>query len=254
MKNNLLILIVVFTMSVSRLIAQDSVTAAISTITFKTQYIQIKDQINYSMVFNGLNFVTRYASQKRFENSILIYSSELSFSANSNKGIGFAAGLIPVNVFYGFKGNPSERTALICGMYFKADYDWQLYPELQSGHMFWFTSLEIGSQIILNLPQDTFGIKITLSNSLAGFNSRPKPGTESYFYSLTFSDFITNAHSNLKFGANNLFNQTDFEFEIYNPLKRFSIAYQFEYFSYFSEPRIDYLAHSLNFIIKVGKS
>jgi len=238
----------------SNSIAQDSLKQTIHSATLKTQFFQIKDAFNYGLVFNGLNLVGRYSFEKTTEKTSIIYNPEFSFGANFNKGVGLDWGFIPINFFIGRNINRSKSKPLVFGGYFLTNYNWQLYPELQSGHMFWFTSLEIGPQAIFSLPIKHREIKITLSNSLAGFTSRPIPATESYFYSLTFSDFVTNAHSNLKMGSYNLFNHTNLEIELLNNTKkRFSFAYEFEYFGYYKEPKLSYLTHSLNFKWKIGK-
>ena len=120
--------------------------------------------------------------------------------------------------------------------------------------MFWFTSIEIGPQLVLTLPIKSKQIKITFSNSLAGLTSRPEPSTETYYYSLKLSDFITNAHSNLKFGSYNLFNHTHIRIELMNNKgKRLSFAYEFEYFGYYQNPKLSYLNHSVNLKWKIGK-
>jgi len=249
-----LMILVVILMFSSNSIAQDSLKHNTHSLTLKTEFFQIKDGFNYGLVFNGLSLAGRYSFEKSMENTVFIYSPGLSFGACFNKGVGLWWGFVPIDIFYGYKIKKSITKPLVIGAYIATNYNWQLYPELQSGHMFWFTSIEIGPQFILTLPLKTRKIKFTFSNSLAGFTSRPEPATESYYYSLTFSDFITNAHSNLEFGSYNLFNHTNFEIElINNKKKRLSIAYEFEYFGYYKEPRLSFISHSLNLIWKIGK-
>ncbi|MFT5168037.1 MAG: hypothetical protein ACI8P3_003276 [Saprospiraceae bacterium] len=131
---------------------------------------------------------------------------------------------------------------LTLGPYFSANYRWQLYPELQSGHMFWFTSLEIGPRLMLILPYKTRKFNIVFTNSFAGLISRPTPPTEKYFYSLTIADFIENAHRDLEFGFNNKFNHTNLEIKaLHTKGKKLSLAYEFEYFSYYQNPTLNYL-------------
>lgn len=245
--------VVLFMFSSSIIEAQDTLKHNIHSFTLKTEFIQIKDEFNYGLVNNGLNLGAQYSIEKTLDNARFIYSPEISFGANFNKGIGLSWGFVPIEFFYGYKIDENETKPLIIGAYFSTNYNWQLYPELQSGHMFWFTSIEVGPQLIFALPIKNRHVKIIFSNSLAGLASRPEPATESYFYSLTFSDFVTNAHSNLQFGSFNLFNHTNFEVKLLNKKKKkLSMAYEFEYFGYYMQPKLSYLSHSLNFIWKIG--
>lgn len=248
------IVLLVTLIFIANLTAQDSLRFNTHSLTLKTQFFQIKDKLNYGLVFNGLNLVGRYSLEKSLGKTMFIYTPEFSFGVNYNKGIGLSWGFVPIDFFYGYKIKKSVTRPLIIGAYFCTNYNWQLYPELQSGHMYWFTSIEIGPQLILSLPIRNRKIKITFSNSLAGLNSRPAPATETYFYSLRFSDFVSNAHSNLQFGSYNLFNHTNFEIELRsNKKKRLSIAYEFEFYGYYEEPKLNYPSHSFNLKWKIGK-
>jgi hypothetical protein len=245
--------VAVILMFSSNLSAQDTIKKSIHSISLKSQFFQFKDEFNYGLVFSGLNLAGWYSLEKTNEKSTFKYTPELSFGANYSKGVGLAWGIVPIDIFYGFQTKNIKNYPLTIGAYFTTDYNWQLYPELQSGHMFWFTSIEIGPQVICLVPIKQRSLKITLSSSLAGFTSRPKPSTESYYYSLTLSDFLTNANSNLEFGSYNLFNHTNLEVELLNvKKKRLSLAYEFEYFGFYKEPKLSYLSHSLNMKWKIG--
>lgn len=249
-----ILFVVVISTLPSFVFSQESLPVKVKSISFKTQFSQFKDEFNYGLVYSGFNLVGAYSFQKTSERKTLIYDAELGFGPNFNKGIGMAWRLKPLDIFYGSMVNHDENKPLTLGGYFAAFYQWQLYPYLQSGHMFWFSSFEVGPQIMLRLRFKSKEIKIRFSNSLAGFASRPEPSTEVYFYTLKISDFISDAHSYLEFGSFNLFNHTNFEIEIPNISgKRRSIAYEFEYFGYYNDPKLSYLVHSLNLKWKVGK-
>ncbi len=241
-----LVLAILFVGFGANLSAQSSVISTTHDLTFKSQFFQIKDEFNYGLVFHGLNLALDYSYERTFEQAQFSYNPELSFGANYNKGVGFAWGFIPINLFYGFKINNGSTTQLFIGPYFATHYNWQLYPELQSGHMFWFTTIEIGPEVTFSLPAGKRVLKITASNSLAGFTSRPEPSTETYYYSLSLGDFISNAHQNMQFASLGLFNHTDLSIDIFTQ-KNFSLGYQFRYFGYYQEPRYGYIAHSINF-------
>lgn len=140
-------------------------------------------------------------------------------------------------------------------MYGATNYRWQLYPESQSGHMFWFTTLELGPGFTIVPPlrgKRTLRIKVT--SSLLGWTSRPTYSVEKYFYSLTFNDFISNAHQDLMFGAIGNFVHANIKARLTNEnRKRLSLAYELDYVGYYQTPRVHIINHSLNLTWKIGK-
>jgi hypothetical protein len=178
----------------------------------------------------------------------------MGFGGDYNKGAGIALIFKPIDVFYGYSVKRNQKTPFTIGAYISASYNWQFYPELQGGHMFWFTSIEIGPQAVFIIPLKQKRIIVNMANSIAGFVSRPEPSTETYYYSLEFPDFISNANSNFTFGTFNLFNHTNVEIEfLHRQGKRLSLAYEFDYFGYYDEPKLNYLTNSLNMKWKIGK-
>ena len=235
--------------------AQDTAINRDHSLSLNTQFIQIKDEFNYGLVFNGLNLSIRYSFVKTSDRYTLSYAPDLAFGANFKKGIGVAVLFLPVNLFYGMRINKSVIGPLTIGPYFTTNYQWHVYPELQSGHMFWFTSLEAGPRLMLMVPLKSKLFKVMVSNSIAGWTSRPEPATETTFYSIKPSDFCRNAHSNMKFGTYNLFNHTNFEIELVNTKgKKLSVAYEFEYIGYYRAPKFSYLLNSINLKWKIGQS
>jgi len=182
------------------------------------------------------------------------YSADLSFGPSYKNGIGLLWQFKPIDVFYGFRISLKNKHQIYIGPYFHAAYNWELFPELQSGHMFWFSSFEIGPKLSWSFPLKTKQIKLRFSNSLMGFTSRPEVDTETHFYSLKFSDFASNPHSNLQFGFNNLFNHTMLGLETkVSKSQRFSLGYQFEYFGIYDSPTLSYTEHSVNLKWIIGK-
>ena len=224
--------------------------------TFTTQYIQIKDDFTYGLAYGGVNLMIGYDFIKQTRNATFTYTPEIGFGGIFNKGAGFTWRFKPIDVYYGFRyaSRSNNRGFNSIGAYLAADYQWQQYPELQGGRLYWFTALELGPRISYILPVKNKEIHITFSSSLAGFTSRPEPSTETYFYSFGLSEFISSAHRDMKFGSFNLFNRTRFDVELAN-LKagRFSLTYGFEYFGYFQDPRLSFMNHSLKLKIKFGK-
>jgi hypothetical protein len=220
-------------------------------ITLNSQFFQIKDQFNYGLVYNGVNLACNYAYTFSSDKKTVIYETSLGLGTNFNKGIGIALRLKPIDLFYGL---PIYSHFITLGAYYSTDYQWQLYPELQSGHMFWLTSIEIGPQLIMKIPYKSRIIGVTFSNSIINLTSRPKPATETYFYSLRLLDFIGNAQKNIKFGSFNRFNHTNIDIELLrNERKLTSVAYSFEYIGYYQNPKVSFIYHSIKIKWKIGR-
>lgn len=227
--------------------AQDARKKTEHTLSFKTQYVLIKDAFNYGLVNRGLNLVGEYTLVSHLDKNIFSYQAELGFGVNYNQGLGMMWSLKPFDFFYGFRLNNNPDMPVTLGPYLSGYYKWFLYPELQSGHMFWISSYEVGPRFQISLPVKNRMLNISLSTSLASLNSRPEAQTEQYYYSLTLSDFVSNPHSNMSFGSWNLYNHTDLRVELaHPPEKGFSIAYEFEFMGYFQTPAFRYMAHSIN--------
>jgi hypothetical protein len=237
----------------SMMLAQDPAIKKYHSISLNTQFVQIKDEFNYGLVFNGINLGGRYSFTKITNRNTLLFTADMAVGANFKKGLGIIILFRPINLFYGFNINQSNSKSLSIGPYIATNYQWQNYPELQSGHMFWFTSLETGPEVMLTIPFKSKLFKLKVSNSIAGWTSRPEPATETMFYSKTLTDFASNAHSHMKFGSYGLFNHTHMEIEMLNATeKKLSIAYQFEYFGYYQTPEYLLLLHSINLKWTIG--
>ncbi len=237
-----------------KLRAQESFRTKENFISFNPQFFQVKDKFNYGLAHSGLNLNLGYAFVRTTDKNTISYSPDLAFGANYKQGVGLAWHFRPIDLYYGINLTHDNTKIIILGPYFATNYNWQLYPELQSGHMFWFTSIEAGPRLLATIPFKSKIFKLTVTNSLAGWTSRPRPATETYFYSLQFSDFVNNAHSDLTFGSYDRFNHTILEIDMLPKQgKRLSLGYQFEYFGYFHDPKLSYLSHSLILKWKTGK-
>ena len=217
------------------------------------QYHQIKDAFNYGYVFHGPGLDIAYRFEKVWGKQHLQYQGSLSFGLNFKKGMGLNLGFSPIDLFYGYQLSKSE-SRLVLGAYISDTYSWQLYPSLQSGHLFWFTSIELGPKIDWTVAIKKHRLRFQLANSLIGFSSRPEAGTEVYFYDRSLHHFIAFAHRQLHFGSFNQFNRTVFDLEWQRETnKRFYIGYSFEYYGYYKNPKLSYLSHALRLRCKIGK-
>lgn len=234
--------------------AQDSVSTNESSVLFKTRFTQVKDDFNYGLVFRGMDITLGYAFIKSSDQAMITYQGSFAFGKNYNSGVGEYWSIKPLDSYYGYRTRISRKKSLYAGPFIALQYRWHFYPDLQSGHMFWFTTMEAGPRLIFEMPCKSGNIRITLSNSLAGWASRPVPMTETTFYSLKFREFADNGNSNLRFGSFNRFNHTEFEAGLARKKgKRSSLSYVFEYLGYYCEPAIIMINHSIQIKWIIGE-
>jgi hypothetical protein len=251
MKTRNLIALLFFLMTLEGM-AQEADRELIHQVSFKTQYMQIKDGYNYGLAHRGLNLAGAYSLSFEPGKNRFSYDTEISFGANYNQGVGMAWSFKPFDFFYGFSLNDNPDMILMLGPYLSGYYQWQLYPELQSGHMLWFSSYETGVKIWASHPLESKLLTVSLASSLFSVNSRPQSSPETYFYSLTFNDFVSNVHSDMKFGSLKEFWHFQTQLALSGLGKNLSIAYQFEYMGYSEYPEYQYMIHSINLIWQVG--
>jgi len=253
MKTKLIPILIVLLMLKSGVVfSQDSERQIHHSISFKSKFIQIKDEFNYGLVNNGFDLGGEYSLVSGTEKNTIIYRTELDFGANFKKGLGIAWSIKPVDLFYGFRLNRNNEIPVTLGPYIAGYYKWQLFPFLQSGKMIWISSWELGPKLMVSLPYKNKIINVSLANSMAGFVSRPVMKTEEYYYSLALSDFISNPHTNMTFGLQNVFNHTNINVELIDKRKRRSVNYEFEYIGYMNEPTFKFISHSVNIKWKLG--
>ncbi len=238
-------------------LGQNLTTNKTHSLVFGLQFYQIKEGMNYGLVFNGINLAIGYEYERINHSSMFRYKPKLDFGVNFQKGIGLNWRFTPIDVFYGFQIFKSSKNTYYLGPYISTNYLWQLYPELQSGHLFWYTLFDIGPKIISIYKVGSNTFSISIATSVMGFTSRPEfdPKWESHFYTLRFFDWVEKMNSNFNFGSFGLLNHTDIEVEFANILgDGLSLAYEFEYFGYFDTPKYQYLSHSLNFKWCIGNN
>lgn len=245
------ILILFFAVHLSTLAAEHTAQTQHS-VSFQSNYFQIKDEFNYGLVVNGMNVGFGYELEKMNQQRLFSYGTELALGLGYGKGFALNGHIKPFDFYYGMKLNEASKVYL--GAYSAANYQWQLYPELQSGHMFWFSSLELGPRLHATVQLGNRSINLSASNSLAGLSSRPALSTEQYFYSLKLADFLGNPHSNISFGSFNVMNHTNLKIELPNGKgKRLKLAYEFDYLAHYQATRVDYLTHTLKLSWTLGK-
>ena len=221
---------------------------------FSTQYNQIKEAGNYGLVNQGLNLSLNYSYEKNRRSTIFTYSPNVAFGANYRNGVGLNWYFKLVDLFYGFRIGKRDGRSLFIGFYGSVNNFWQLYPELQSGHMFWFTTIEMGPKFQGSIDMGERELFIKASISMYGLTSRPVDDPEQYYYSLSLGDVLSESFSNMQFGSNNKFNHTFFEIDYTNQNRnKIILGYAFEYFGYYDDPSFSYMTNSIVLKWPLGK-
>ncbi|MDR2084620.1 MAG: hypothetical protein LBP67_06470 [Bacteroidales bacterium] len=171
-------------------------------------FLQLKEEFNQGMVFDGVQFDFQYKKSWSFSKFEISYQPEVAIGVSfDRKMTAVNFDLSPVNVT--FVATVFERNAheLKVGGNFATNYNYQAYPDLHSGHLFWFTEIGLSPQIEYSYKWKNQLVNVLFTNSLLGFVSRPEKN-DPYFYSLKFVDFIKFAHQDLKFGSFDKYNHT----------------------------------------------
>jgi hypothetical protein len=211
---------------------------------------QIKEGANFGLIFRGpgLNYGMDWNSvnEKRF----ITYEFELGISILFSREIpalGFY--LKPVDMVYLFK-LPLANNNLYFGPVLKLEYNYNLYPDLQSGFDYWFTNLSLGIGALFDFNYQKSSFRIKLNSSVAGFSSRQEAYRDPYFYDIGFKYAIKHLNQDFYFGSFDDFNVTNFEI-LYSPDKdsRFSFGYFLKYSGFYHDPRITMLNQGVKLII-----
>ncbi len=214
-------------------------------------FLQLKEELNQSMVYAGPQIGFHYQRNWFFEKWELRYKPKLLVGVPFNRGM-IAANFhfVPIDFSGFFPVFQNDRHTLRAGLNFATNYGYRFYPKQLGAFMFWNSEIGIAPCVEYAYQWDQSRIKVFLQNSVAGFVSRTE-NVPSYFYSLTFSDFFTNPHQNMQFGSFDKYNHTNASVEyIPDTSKNHSFALGVEYIdSYFSNR-----FQSLNYYLQWKKS
>lgn len=172
------------------------------------ELIQIKESQHGGHVFTGSQL--QYAHEWAWEGSESVSTVKSQIGA----GVVFSRGILGVN----FHCMPAEwlykwrvAPSLLVGTALAADYNYQLYPDLQSGTSYWFSQLSAGLAVKYCFRAFESNWCVMGTTSLLGFTSRPSEIRNSYFFDLGFGEAVRYLHQNIRFGSVNQFNRTRFE-------------------------------------------
>jgi hypothetical protein len=213
-------------------------------------YLQVKESANFGLVFKGAGFDHGMTWSLDNDKTRMIYEYELGLGILFSREIpalGFY--LKPVDFAYIFKLRV-HNSLLHIGPDLRLEYNYNLYPDLQSGFDYWFTNLSLGINVMYDFNYANSAFYIKLSSSVAGFTSRQPGYRDPYFYDLGVKHAIRHLNQDLTFGSFNRYNSTNLEIRWKpKPDSRLTFGYVLKYSGYFMSPEITMLSHGIKLIV-----
>lgn len=215
-----------------------------------TGFCQFKEEANFGLVFSGFALKHGITWQKDMEDRRFDLGYRIGLVYMESKDIGaFNLHFRPLDVFYGKKLD-ALRSELIVGPNLKADYNYQMYPDLQSLYDYWLTNYSLGIQSEAVIPIKEHELRIKLQLPLTGLVSRNEIYDDPYFAEGP-PQILKHVHSNLKVKdftkCGNITLQAFFL-----QIKRLRMSYLLEYDYYNPKPKLQILQHSLRFSLTGG--
>jgi len=216
---------------------------------FSSGFSQLKEAANFGLVFNGpvINYGMKW--NLRNEKRIITCGYELGVGIPFSKNIpALDFYLKPVDLAYMFRF-PGLSNKLYIGPALKLEYNYSLYPQLQSGFDYWFTNFSLGLKAHYAFNYQSSAFQIALSSSLAGFISRQPDYRDPYFFDIGFKYAIRGLHQNLVFGSFEKYNTTALEI-LWKPVSksRLKFGYEFRYAGYYAAPEFKKVSHSIKIL------
>jgi hypothetical protein len=225
------------------------------TVTVNDQYVvaglsQIRESMNYGFVFNGPMIKYGREWQWQMPDDRIELESSLGLSAVFKKGPGIDFSLTPLNFNYMFK----LSDLLWLGPGIMTGYNYDFYPDLQTGHDFWFSHYSAGLAVFFQklLSKRIIGIKI--SSTLFGFTSRTPEDFNTLFFDIGIKNALQDLHRNMNWNQLGRYNVTHFEFSL-KPVQggRVSFSYLMDYSGFYKPPLWTRLDYGIKLTIKPRK-
>lgn len=212
---------------------------------------QLKESMNFGFVFSGpqLEYGRNWKWQKT--NRIYELHNHLGVALLSNKGPGYDFHITPFNfnILFRFYDH------LWLGPSILTDYNYEFYPDLQTGHDFWFSHYSAGASLFYKKVFQKRLLNIKFSSSLFGFTSRTQENFNPHYFDLGVKTAVTDLHQNMKLLSLNQYLVFHLEIGL-NVLKnnRLYLSYLIDYTGYYKEPEWSKLNYGIKFTIKSKKS
>jgi hypothetical protein len=206
---------------------------------------QIKEDANTGLVFNGPEAIYGHYWEYSKNSGILSIENEIGVCFPFSKGIpALDIYFKPAELSYLIR--IKEKNSFAAGPLVKFEYNYTLYPQLQSGFDYWFTNFSFGIKTLYNFSIADQSMSVRLKLSLCGFNSRQPDYRNPYFYDIGVKHAIKHLNSDLEFSTLAEYTSSDFELS-WKPKadSRITWAYCFVYAGYFDAPEISIVRHTI---------
>jgi hypothetical protein len=210
-----------------------------------TGYKQVKESANFGLVFNGANLNYGHYWAKSVNNRIISIENEIGVSIPFSKGIpALDVYLKPVEASFLFCTN--GKNSFGGGPLIKFEYNYTLYPQLQSAFDYWFTNFSLGINSTYNFTVAEQPLNAKLKVTLLGFTSRQPDYRNPYFYDIGIKYAVIHSNSGFEFSAPNKYSVCNFELT-WKPKSatRITWTYCFNYSGYFVAPEISMVNHNI---------
>ena len=207
--------------------------------------VQLKDDYNLGIVFNGFQFEYRYGLKWEINEHEILYQPKLGAGFVFNRGMrAVQIHFAPVDLTWTMPFYENGRHSISGGANFITDYNYQFY-ELHDGPIFWNTEIGLSLAIRYAYQWNNKRINVGLQNSLFGLTSH-RQEYDPYLWSFTWKDFVVYPHNDLNFGSYNNYNHTKVFTEfVPNISKKHSFAYEFDYLGIFYGNSFHRINHNL---------
>ncbi|HCE56528.1 MAG TPA: hypothetical protein DER09_01725 [Prolixibacteraceae bacterium] len=212
---------------------------------WRTGFKQINESANFGLVFSGANINYGHYRESSKNNRIFSIENEIGVCIPFSKGIpALDVYLKPAEISYLFSA--SGKNTFAVGPLAKFEYNYTLYPQLQSAFDYWFTNFSLGVNSRYDFTIAGQQLSARLKFTVLGFTSRQPESRNPYWYDIGFQHAIKHLNSDFEFSTLSQFNTTDFELS-WKPKseKRITWSYCFDYSGYFEAPEILMISHNI---------
>jgi hypothetical protein len=216
---------------------------------FSISYNQIKDGLNNGLLFKGTSLSYQFGYEWKKENILKLFSCNLNIGVLNRNGLkGYNLSLTPLQFYYGIDLWKNDKIVFNLGGCAEMLYQFQLYPDLQMGSILWTTLYCISPKLIVNyVISGNKSIRLQLSTSALGLISRPK-NFDPYFFSLRFTDIVSNANSDFDLKTMNKLNymNINLDYIFKTKARKISFGYSLCYHNYNDNSFIEQLNNSIS--------
>jgi hypothetical protein len=216
---------------------------------YKSGIKQIRENANFGLVFAGPEVIYGHYWEYSKNNRIFSIENEIGVC------IPFSKGIPALDIYF----KPAEISYLIpitwinnfaAGPLVKFEYNYTLYPQLQSAFDYWFTNFSLGIKTLYDFNIAGQSMSVRLKSSLCGFYSRQPDYRNPYFYDIGFKHAVKHLNSDLKFSTLSDYNSSDFELSWKQKAdSRITLVYCLNYTGYFEKPEISIVRHSIKLML-----